>query len=84
MLETIFIQRIVLAIFIGALLGLEREYSKKQEIVGLRTFSLGSLLGAVTVFLSDNFLDDYTLTLIGFVFICIFLFFLYAEFHLKL
>jgi uncharacterized membrane protein (DUF4010 family) len=83
MLETVFIQRVVLAIFIGALLGLEREYSKKQEIVGLRTFSLVSLLGAVTVFLSDKFLNDYTLTLIGFLFICIFSFFLYAVYAKK-
>ncbi|MCD6414911.1 MAG: MgtC/SapB family protein [Candidatus Diapherotrites archaeon] len=42
-----FTQKIVLATLIGALMGLEREHSKHQEIAGLRTFSLISLLGCV-------------------------------------
>lgn len=42
-----FVQKIVLATMIGALMGLEREHSKHQEVVGLRTFSLVSLLGCV-------------------------------------
>ena len=83
MLEVIFLQRVVLAIFIGALLGLEREYTKKQETVGLRTFSLISLLGAVTVFLSEKFLENYALVLIGFIFVCIFSFYLYIIYAKK-
>lgn len=42
-----FAQKIILATLIGALMGLEREHSKHQEAVGLRTFSLVSLLGCV-------------------------------------
>jgi len=48
-----FLQRVVLALSVGALIGLEREYTKKQQTVGLRSFALVSLLGCMTVLLSQ-------------------------------
>jgi uncharacterized membrane protein (DUF4010 family) len=49
----VFAEQIVLSLLIGALLGLEREYTKSQEIAGLRTFSLIALLGCLLGILSD-------------------------------
>jgi len=45
-----FIEKIAIALAMGALLGMEREYSKKQVVVGVRTFALVSLLGTLFVF----------------------------------
>ncbi len=59
----LFLEKVLLAIFVGALIGLEREYSKKQLVVGLRTFSLISLFGALTSMISD------ALILAGFLFV---------------
>lgn len=46
------------AILIGALVGLEREFVQQREgepdFAGIRTFSLISLLGAVTAFVADE------------------------------
>jgi uncharacterized membrane protein (DUF4010 family) len=51
--------RFAFALLIGALIGLEREfYQQKREspdFAGIRTFSLISLLGAVTAFLVDDY-----------------------------
>lgn len=46
------------ALLIGALIGLEREFVQQREgepdFAGIRTFSLISLLGAVTAFIADD------------------------------
>ena len=68
LLEGIFLDRIAIALLVGALLGFEREYAKKK-IVGLRTFSLTSLAGALLVMLSASMLGDYLLVVLGFCFI---------------
>lgn len=51
--------RFAVALLIGALIGLEREFIQQKEgepdFVGIRTFSLISLLGAVTAHLSAEF-----------------------------
>lgn len=48
----LFAQRVLLALAVGALIGLEREYTKKQEVAGLRTFALVSFLGAISAYMS--------------------------------
>lgn len=48
-----FLQKVFVSIAIGALIGLEREYDKKQVFAGLRTFSLISFFGMLSVFLSQ-------------------------------
>lgn len=77
-LQQLFLERVVLSILVGALIGLERQYSKHQEIVGLRTFALISLLGALCVLLSDYFVGDILIAL-GFIAICIFSIFFYIR-----
>lgn len=51
--ELLFLEQVLLAIAVGALIGVEREYSKHQRIVGLRTFALISLLGAMSVLIGQ-------------------------------
>ncbi|HDH96494.1 MAG TPA: MgtC/SapB family protein, partial [Proteobacteria bacterium] len=44
------------ALLLGALIGIEREYSKKEKthyLAGLRSFALASTLGAVSAHLSQ-------------------------------
>ncbi|MFH1257697.1 MAG: MgtC/SapB family protein, partial [Candidatus Micrarchaeota archaeon] len=48
------LQKLVLAVAIGAIVGLEREHTKKQTLLGLRTFSLISLLGMILTELSKD------------------------------
>lgn len=48
-----FLQKVVISLAIGAMVGLEREYTKRSIIVGVRTFSLISLFGALSVLLSQ-------------------------------
>ncbi|MDP4115417.1 MAG: DUF4010 domain-containing protein [Bacteroidota bacterium] len=51
-----FFQRLGVAIFIGALIGLEREHSRplnKKTFAGLRTFTLMSIFGFTSAFLSS-------------------------------
>ena len=54
--------RFAFALLIGALIGLEREFYQQKvgapDFAGIRTFSLISLLGAVTAYL----IDDYGIT----------------------
>jgi uncharacterized membrane protein (DUF4010 family) len=61
--------RFAVSLLIGALIGLEREFIQQKEgkpdFVGIRTFSLISLLGAVTADLSPEF--GFTPALIAFV-----------------
>lgn len=70
LINELFLQKIFLSFLIGALLGLEREFTSRQEIAGLRTFSLISLLGCLTVVLSAYLQAG--VILIGFAFICLF------------
>lgn len=80
MVIQLFIQKIVLSILVGALLGLEREYTKSQEIVGLRTFALISLFGCLTVIISDKLLlGNYLLPLLGFIIASMFAIFMYVS-----
>jgi len=49
-------QDFIVAILLGALIGIEREFSqKKQEFAGIRTFVLITLLGALLAFLADSY-----------------------------
>ena len=53
----LFLQQIFLSIAVGALIGVEREHTKHQRIAGVRTIALISLLGTLSVMvsnLSDN------------------------------
>ncbi len=65
MVEVVFIEGLVISMLIGALLGLEREYSKKQRVVGLRTFSLISIIGFLAVMLS-SLLNNSLIVLLAF------------------
>ncbi|MEM3556152.1 MAG: DUF4010 domain-containing protein [Candidatus Micrarchaeia archaeon] len=49
----VFLQQILLSIGVGALIGLEREHTKHQRITGLRTIALISLLGNLSVMISE-------------------------------
>jgi uncharacterized membrane protein (DUF4010 family) len=78
MVEGIFLEGLATSLLIGALLGLEREYSKKQEVVGLRTFALISLFGYLAVVIS-GVVNNNALVFIGFVFVAIFSVLLYTT-----
>jgi len=74
-----FLQKVFVSIAIGALIGLEREYSAKQEFAGMRTFSLISFLGMLSVFLSD-----YTgAVIVPISFLAVILFILFFKFFAK-
>jgi uncharacterized membrane protein (DUF4010 family) len=49
----LFLQQIFLSIAVGALIGLEREHTKHQRIAGVRTIALISLLGDLSVMISQ-------------------------------
>ncbi|HLD81059.1 MAG TPA: MgtC/SapB family protein [archaeon] len=49
-----FLPGAVLSLALGALIGIEREFSKRQEIAGLRTFALVSFLGGMSAFISTE------------------------------
>ena len=51
-----FLQRVVLSIGIGALIGLEREYTGRQKTTGIRSFALMSLTGCLCSLLSQPLL----------------------------
>jgi uncharacterized membrane protein (DUF4010 family) len=51
----LFLQKILFALAVGALIGLEREYSKHQQTVGMRTFALVSFLGALASMVKGEF-----------------------------
>ncbi len=69
------LEAVLVSMLAGALIGLEREHTKKQHKVGLRTFSLISLLGYVT----SVFQDDPWLLGIGFSVSCAFAVLLYCQ-----
>ncbi len=51
MLDQSFLFKIFVSMAIGAVIGLERAYSKKQFFVGIRTFSLISIFGFLSGFI---------------------------------
>ena len=73
-----FIERVAIALAIGALLGMEREYSKKQVVVGVRTFALVSLLGALFVLFAE-LTGDVLQLLLGFLAVTALVVVLYAS-----
>lgn len=73
-----FIERIGVALAIGALLGMEREYTKHQVVVGVRTFALVSLLGALFV-LFGEMTGSQISVLLGFIAVMLLVAVLYAS-----
>lgn len=75
----------VVAILLGALIGLQREYTKKhfeeKGTAGLRTFTIVALLGAVIGYLSGSITS--WMTIVGFVGIMIFAFVSYYLTYVK-
>ena len=65
---------IIVAIFIGALIGLQREYTqqhkKTKTFAGIRTFIFVAFLGSILGYLSESF--NSILVILGFVFIILF------------
>jgi len=55
MLDQSFLFKIFVSLSIGAVIGLERAYSKKQFFVGIRTFSLISIFGFLSGFVTFLF-----------------------------
>lgn len=52
------IYKTIFSVGIGLLIGLEREYKAREEIfAGIRTFPLISLMGVLSAFLSEKYLD---------------------------
>ncbi len=64
-IETLFL-RFGLALFLGFLIGLERERDNPFIFAGMRTFSLISLMGATLAFIGEHFLDSW-MFVIGFL-----------------
>lgn len=69
-LETLF-ARFGLALFLGFLIGLEREREKIMVYAGMRTFALISLLGAVLAFVSEQITGAW-LFVVGFSIVALF------------
>ena len=61
-----FLQQVVIALAAGALIGIERQFSKHQKIAGLRTFALVSFMGAVSGFIAQS-LDQPLILAISYV-----------------
>lgn len=68
----LFFQKILLGMLVGALIGLEREHSKKGKFVGVRTFALISLMGTLLVLISEQYFGTMWLVLLGVIFSGIF------------
>ncbi|MEK6953891.1 MAG: DUF4010 domain-containing protein [Candidatus Micrarchaeota archaeon] len=49
------LEKLLIALALGAIVGLEREHTKKQNLLGIRTFSLISLLGMLLTELSKDY-----------------------------
>jgi uncharacterized membrane protein (DUF4010 family) len=71
MVEVVFLEGLVISMLVGALLGLEREYSKKQSVIGLRSFSLAALFGFLSVILS-KLLNNNLIVFLAFIFLAAF------------
>ncbi len=67
-----FLLRVIVSLFSGALIGLERAHSKKQFYAGVRTFSLISLFGFLTTYFADHIF-----TVLGMLIVASFSFMLY-------
>lgn len=65
-----------IAIFLGALIGLQREYEQQHSHIirfaGIRTFILISILGSLLGYLSKEVLNNYLLVAIGLIVVMIF------------
>ncbi len=72
-----FVEKVLISLAIGALMGMEREHTKHQEMVGIRTFALVSLLGALFVFFAEATGSELQVVL-GFGAITLFTVILYA------
>ncbi len=79
MSNLIFFQEIILSFFVGALLGMERQYSKKKISLGMRTFSLTSILATLTVVIGAQMNGVQWVNLIGLLTITLFSIALYME-----
>lgn len=60
----------IVAILLGALIGLQREYAQQKtqvrKFAGIRTFTLIALLGALLGYLAVNKFDSYLIVIVGF------------------
>jgi uncharacterized membrane protein (DUF4010 family) len=72
-----FIENVLISLAIGALMGMEREHTKHQRVVGVRTFALVSLLGTLFVFFGQVTGSELQVML-GFVAVMLFSIILYA------
>ena len=79
MADIVFFQEILLSFFVGALLGMERQYSKKKLSLGMRTFSLTSILATLTVIIGSAMNFGNWINLIGLLTVIIFSVSLYLE-----
>ncbi|MFH0875229.1 MAG: MgtC/SapB family protein [archaeon] len=74
------IQRLLVSLALGALIGIEREKTqqlqKARDIAGIRTFMLISLMGSLSVYLSEFFTEWFAIVSL----ICFTLFFLMAYY----
>ncbi|MEM3412037.1 MAG: MgtC/SapB family protein [archaeon] len=73
----IFYEKIIISLFIGALLGLERQYAKKIAYVGIRTFAIISLFATLLTELSV-FYSNFLFVLIGILIVFFFIGMLYS------
>ncbi|VVC71989.1 Uncharacterised protein [uncultured archaeon] len=48
-----FLKRVFISLCLGAMIGLEREYSVRQKTVGMRSFALVAFLGCLSAMLAD-------------------------------
>ncbi|MBI5225539.1 MgtC/SapB family protein [Candidatus Micrarchaeota archaeon] len=77
------LQKMLLSLAVGAILGLEREHSKRQTILGIRTFSLISITGLLLTELSkDYYYIASSIGLVGIFALALFFYFFRAT-HLK-
>ncbi|MFH1107280.1 MAG: DUF4010 domain-containing protein [Candidatus Micrarchaeota archaeon] len=78
-----FIEKLVIAAVIGGVIGLEREHTKRQTLIGLRTFALVSLLGMMLTELSEGYF--YIASLVGLVgvFALMLAFYYFRATHLR-
>lgn len=77
----------VIALFIGALLGLEREHNqlttKIVRFAGIRTFTLISLFGALLGYISKEILQGYAFSITGLIIVSLLALFSYIAGYLK-
>jgi uncharacterized membrane protein (DUF4010 family) len=69
-----FFLRALISLGVGALIGVEREFSKKQSLLGIRTIALSCLLGMLFSYLELSLLIS-----IGFITVAIFGIFSYIQ-----